>query len=283
MEDFGYAMESFDGLVFFLCIFLTFLFLVPLYRAISNHWPPEYKAGRSILGALPPVALVVITLTLTTLASFDVVGSMFYILFYIVMGFAWVYFGVFIMRALFDISWADDILNMNNSSALCAFTGGFLGVTLIYSAANIGDGPGWWCVVFAGGLGTITWAGLALLLNWAAGVFERVTVERDISCGIRFGCYLLASAILLGRASAGDWTSAGATIVEFLAGWPVLPLTALAIAVERFYRLAENNESSTAVSALWGALFIVVAVLCVMLLPPMIENPIYSNTMPSYQ
>jgi len=32
-------------------------------------------------------------------------------------------------------------------------------------------------------------------------------VERDIGCGARIGGYLLGSGIILGRTSAGDWTS----------------------------------------------------------------------------
>jgi len=94
-------------------------------------------------------------------------------------------------------------------------------------------------------------------------------------------CYLLASAIILGRASGGDWTSAGDTVVEFMVGWPALLLTMFAVVVERLYILrakAENNANSVAVSILWGVLFIAIAVMSVMLLPQMSENPIYRDT-----
>lgn len=53
------------------------------------------------------------------------------------------------------------------------------------------------------------------LMNIFTQVFERITVGRDLYCGIRYGAYLLASGLILGRASAGDWTSLYMTIVEF--------------------------------------------------------------------
>lgn len=207
-----------------------------------------------------------------TLASFDVVGDPFYIIFYLTLGFAWIHCGVFMMACVFDLSWIDDILSMNNNAALISFIGGFLGLTIIYSAANIGDGPGWWCVIFAGGLGLITWIVLALIINLLTQVFERVTIERDVLCGVRFGGYLLASGIILGRASAGDWTSFSMTVVEFMAGWTVLPLTALMIIVERVYIYKAKNKSEGGVGSLWlsvfwGMLFTIISGLSVMMLP----------------
>ncbi|MDZ4199651.1 MAG: hypothetical protein U1E27_10260, partial [Kiritimatiellia bacterium] len=63
--------------------------------------------------------------------------------------------------------------------------------------------------------------------------------------GRRWAGFLLGAGLLLGRASAGDWTSVDATFVEFFRdGWPVLVLLALAVVAERILGAltAENPE-----------------------------------------
>ena len=230
-------MDHIEFIILTLSGFLTVKFLAKWYWPIFCAWPAgRGRLGRAMLCLLPVAALAVIVVTLTTWAASDVVGSPLFILFYTLLGFAWLHLGVFIMDALFDLSWRDDILGMGNRAALWALSGGFLGFTVIYAAANIGDGPGWWCVAFAGGLGLAAWVALALLVNRLTDVFERVTVGRDVACGVRFGCYLLASGVILGRASSGDWTSFPMTVVEFGAGWPALPLAGAAVIGERLFK-----------------------------------------------
>lgn len=258
-----------EFLLFVLSGFYTFRFLKKWYKASSSIWPPiKSMAVKYTLNLLPLISLVIYLFTLTILASFDVVDSIYYIAFYILLGYAWLYFGLFVMAFFFDLSWVDDGFNMNNKAALFPITGGFLGLSIIYAGANIGDGPGWWCVIFAGGLGLVAWVLMALIVNLFTKIFERITVERDIPCGIRIGCYLLASGIILGRASSGDWTSFSMTIVEFSVGWPVLPLSLLAIILEYYYiykskqpynRTSDNITSSI----LWGALYVIIAILSV--------------------
>ena len=264
--------------VFISSIALAIFFIAKWYYSIAKAWP----AGRgvlckAVLGFLPAVALAVIWPVLATLASFDVVGSPLFIAFYLFLGFPWLWLGELAMRSVFDISMADDILQMDNKSALAAFVGGFLGVTAIYSAANIGDGPGWWCVVFAGGLGFAAWVALALAAGRLSHAFERVTVDRDVPSGIRFGCFLLACGIILGRASSGDWTSASMTVVEFMDGWPALPLSLAVVARERLDgRLARNRgaaDSGMAGSVLWGGALVAIAIACAVMLPPLIGKP----------
>ncbi|MCL1976962.1 MAG: hypothetical protein FWG55_02465 [Candidatus Bathyarchaeota archaeon] len=182
------------------------------------------------------------------------------------------------MSCIFDLSWLDDALNLNNTAALIAVAGGFLGLTLIYSGANIGNGPGWWCVVFTGGLGLVAWIILGLIINICTKNFERITVERDIGCGIRFGAYLLASGIILARACAGDWISFSMTVVEFTDGWSVLTLAGLLILVEWYYIYsAKSGKNNNAIfgSILLGIIFITIAIMIVYLLPPTTENPMY--------
>jgi len=282
-----------EFIVLIICGIISYLFLYKWYKFVfkSNiSISGENKFMKYILGFLPVAALAIIFFTLRGLASFDVVEDPIYIIFYILMGFAAIYFGELAMSLLFDISWIDDVLNLGNSAALFAVCGGFLGITLIYSGSNIGDGPGWWCVVFAGGLGIAAWILLGLIINIFTGIFERITIGRDISCGIRTGGYFLASGIILARASAGDWTSYSMTVKEFFDGWVVIPLTVLMIFIEIYYisksepefnSFSRHNAKPNAdgsvlyISVLICFIYIITAVLCVVLLPPLNVNPIW--------
>ena len=281
-------MDDLEILLLLCFSFLTVLFLIHWYRPITMAWTGgRHRPTKIALSCLPLLSCTIILFTLRTLASFDVKGI--FIVFYLLFGFAWLYGGLWFITCFFDLSWRDDALLAGNKAALYTVAGAFLGLTCIYAGANVGDGPGWWCVLFAGGLGFAAWVALAFLFNLCVGIFERVTVDRDIGCGIRFGCYLLASGILLGRASAGDWTSFSATIVEFCDGWPVLPLTLFALAVEWFflYRAKHREENlrphapdhrrglDLSVSIVWGTALVAATVAAVLLLPPPKENPIY--------
>ena len=239
---------------------------------------------RTAFCLMPLLSFTIILYTLISLASFDVVDSGFWIFFYLLIGFAWLYGGLFLMFIFFDLSWVDDALNMNNPAAALAVTGGALGLTLIYAGANIGDGPGWWCVFLAGGLGVISWVILGVLINAVTDIFRRITVGRDIFCGVRAGAYFLASGIIFGRACAGDWTSFSQTAVEFGDGWPVLLLTAVFILTELLFAATDKqgSQSNKAVkgfiSVMLGAAYISAAVFAVKMLPPLPVNPIYQTT-----
>ncbi len=273
-------MDGLEIIIFAFSGYYSFLSLISWYRKLGGIWPSEKnKIIKLVFGLLPILSFFIILYTLRVLASFDVVNDFIYLIFYILLGFTWVFIGLKLMFYFFDLSWIDDALNNKNKAAVFTITGAFLGLTIIYSGANIGDGPGWWCVIFAGGLGLVSWIVLGLIMNKFTQVFERVSLERDIYCGIRFGAYLLAAGIILGRASAGDWTSFYMTIVEFLVGWPVLPLTLLALLVERSYinkaKLRQDiNENYTFSSIYWGILYIIIAIVSIMMFP-LIQNPSY--------
>ncbi len=169
---------------------------------------------------------------LLTLAAHDVRDSFAYICLYLLLGSAWLRMSE---RCLpwFGLSVRDDLVERGNDVVLPALAG-FLGaMTLAYAGANIGDGPGWWVVVVCAGL-----ASLAVLLAWAAlecfaSVAEQVTVERDRAAGWRLGGFLLACGAIAGRAVAGDWISADATLRDFVfRAWPLLMLLVAALLVE---------------------------------------------------
>ncbi len=275
-------MDDFEIIILLFSGYYSIKGIYNWYRRIAGIWPSERSNTiKYTLGLLPIIAFAIILYTLRVLASFDVVGDFIYIVFYMSLGFAWVFMGIKLIFPFFDLSWIDDVIENKNKAALFSITGAFLGLVIIYSGANIGDGPGWWCVIFAGGLGLISWMLLSSLMNKFTQVFERVTVDRDIYCGIRFGSYLVASGLILGRASAGDWTSFSMTIIEFMVGWPVLPLTLLAVLVERFYinkakmrERAHNNYLQS--SIYWGIIYLLIAVFSIVLYP-LIENPAYGS------
>lgn len=261
-------------------VYLMARFLYKWYKPVMSIWPRKRaEAGRFALGLLPVAAFFIIVFVLLTMASFDVVG--FWIIFYIILGIVWIYGCTFLFQYCLDFRWFDDIILLDNKAAIPPAAGGFIGFVLIYAGANIGDGPGWWVVFIAGGLGLIVWLGLAVIINNYAQISEQITVERDIGCGIRYGAYLIASGMILARASGGDWTSMLATLVEFLAAWPVIPLAALALFVEKWQaRLMQDGEKShLTASIFWAGVYIAFAVIVLMMLPGFTENYIYGVAM----
>lgn len=146
----------------------------------------------------------------------------FILLFYVFMGFAWIYLFNKLIFYFYDISWIDDIITNGNYAALSAYVGAILGLNLIYAGANIGDGPGFWCVIVAGGIGILLWFVLALLINKCTGILERITISRDLGSGIRFGGYLLSTGVFLARGSRGDWFNFWQTIIDFTDIWIIV-------------------------------------------------------------
>lgn len=254
-------------ILFGVCVALTVLFLIKWYRPIAKAWPKaRARTAKVLLSLLPIVVCAGLLLTLTVFADQYVKTHAFYILFYLFMGFAWLLANAGLMRACFDLSSRDDALYADNKATILPSLYGLLGLSVIYAGSNVGDGPGFYCVVFAYALGAVVWFILAFILNKTAGVFERVTVERDTGCGIRLGCYFLAAGIILARACSGDWTSFGRTVVEMADGWLIAPLFILALVVEKVYAVRAKNEyavpdeKSSTPSVLWGAVYIVAAV-----------------------
>jgi len=65
-------------------------------------------------------------------------------------------------------------------------------------------------------------------------VAEDITVDRDISAGWRTAGFFIGAGLILGRAVAGDWHSADATVVDFLQkGAPVLIVWATEVALDQ--------------------------------------------------
>ena len=259
---FSYYAES-EFFIFAASIIIMVRFLIMWYKPVLTAWPKNRgKTGKIVLGALPALALAIILAVLRTMAAFDVVG--FWVLFYLLIGFAWMSFSVYLMEKYLDLFRAYDIIHLGNKAAIFPVAAGFIGLTCIYAGANIGDGPGWWVVFIAGAIGAAAWVFLAYIISATSRASERITVDRDVACGVRFGAYLLASGIILARASGGDWTSFWQTILEFGVGWPVLPLALLALIVEQFYMRytpsEQNRKNHIGVSVFLGCVYVAWAI-----------------------
>jgi uncharacterized membrane protein YjfL (UPF0719 family) len=189
------------------------------------------------LYAYPLVCVAVLAAVLRLYASSDVRESSTYILFYLAMGMAWVGLSARYFLPYFGLSSRDDVVERRNPAAAHALGGALLGLTLCFAGGNIGNGPGWWVVVFSAALSTVSFFILWALLDRFTGLADAVTVERDPASGIRLAGYFLGSGLILGRAVAGDWVSANDTVADFgKLAWPVLLLWLAAVLLERTFR-----------------------------------------------
>jgi hypothetical protein len=192
--------------------------------------------GRQLLLFVPFAAAVLLFATLRLLAAHDVRDDSRYLWLYFLLGAAWVGLAVRALPLL-GVSPRDDVLERGNRAAADAVAGALLALTVCFAGGNIGDGPGWWVVVFSSGLATaalfLTWA----LLETSSAVSETVTIDRDRAAGIRLAGFLLACGTIFGRGAAGDWVSAELTVRDFVtAAWPAIPLLVIAAMVERSAR-----------------------------------------------
>lgn len=202
-----------------------------LYAANSSRrhhrWP---------LWVHPAVSTALLFAVLRFLAADDVRNDARYLWFYLMMGATWTGLTARFL-GLFGLSYRDDVIERINPAAAHAIGGAVIGITLCFAGGNIGNGPGWWVVVFSALLSTgglfLVW----ILLDRAAGVNDTVTIDRDLAAGFRLAGFFIAAGLILGRAVAGDWESAAATVVDFArTGWPVLVLLVLAAGIEQTLR-----------------------------------------------
>ena len=203
---------------------------------------PEYPHGRGVLPWIIPVACAGILFSvLRTASSFDVRDSSTYTFFYMLMGLAWIGLTVRV-SAFMGISARDDVIERRNGAASVAIAGAMLGVTFAFAGGNVGDGPGWWVVVFAAGLATVTLFVLWWALDVLTHVGDAITIDRDDATALRLAGFLVAAGVILGHAVAGNWVSSVDTVRDFyLAGWPVLLLFGFAILVERSFRVSPQR------------------------------------------
>ena len=183
--------------------------------------------------AVPLVSACILYYVLRHYASHDVRDSTVYTTFYMIMGAGWVGAVLWIWQLL-GITLRDDLLERGNAAAACAIAGAMVALTFCFAGGNVGDGPGWWVVVFAAVLSTGTLLVLWCVLERVSRLGEAITVDRDAASGLRAAGYLIGFGAILGRAVAGNWVSAGATIADFaVLGWPALVVLVVAVILEK--------------------------------------------------
>lgn len=222
------------------------------------------NASRFIIVATPIVCAICLFAVLRCWAASDVRDSGTYLFFYMVIGAAWlgVCSGLF---PFIGICTRDDAAERQNVAAAWASAGALAGATFCFAGGNIGNGPGWWIVIFSALLSTSSFFVLWALFEWITDVSESITVERDSGTGLLLAGLLCGTGIVLGRAVAGDWISASATVKDFIwIGWPVLALVGVAAVIERFSRVYLNRRpASVLFGIVFGGIYLVVSILYV--------------------
>jgi hypothetical protein len=217
------------------------LWAVWLFRLSRVQTLRRRPVGVNAIGLALVACAGLLFTVLKTSASFDVVDAPVYLFMYGVVGLAWLRV-VELIFAFLGLSIRDDVVERSNRAAVPAVVGGMVAVTLCYSGGNIGDGPGWWVVLFSAALATagliVAWLALAHLTN----VVDAVTIDRDTAAGLRLGAFLIACGIVLGRGVAGDWISAAATLSDFVVSLPaVAVIVAIAALIESRSRLTAQR------------------------------------------
>lgn len=207
-----------------------------LYRLSGLRAQSARPSGLGTLCATLVGCGAVIFAVLKTAASHDVRDAPAYLFMYVVLGLAWLRLAE-LFFAYLGVSTRDDVVERRNGAATLAIAGALLGVACCYAGGNVGDGPGWWVVVFSAGLATLGLCAAWLLHGSLSHANDAVTIDRDPAAGLRLGAFLVACGLVLGRSVAGDWISAGATIIDFARGLPAVAiLLAAAALVEKFAR-----------------------------------------------
>ncbi|HEY2293361.1 MAG TPA: hypothetical protein VGM86_21885 [Thermoanaerobaculia bacterium] len=230
-------MSGDEGLVLVASLMLGALSWFHWYRdARTATWRRSGIRERWLLILPPLLAAFLVFQVLRGLAASDVRDDPLYLFFYEALGVAWIGAGMRVLE-LFGLGARDDVVERGNRAAAMAIAGAIVGIALCFAGGNLGEGPGWWAVVFCALLSTGTLLLFWTLLDRLTGVADAVTIDRDPAAGVRVAGFFLALGLILGRAVAGDWLDGGAALLDFaLKGWPAAVLLALAVALERRLR-----------------------------------------------
>lgn len=228
---------------------------------VSVRRPAGALGSGGWLFAVAAFCAVVFFVVLATWASADVRDSGLYLFFYMLFGAAWVGLGTALLPRV-GLSVRDDVVERGNWAAAFAIGGAMLGLTAAFAGANMGNGPGWWVVLYSGALSTGGLLGIWGLMNVISRTHEHVTVDRDVAAGLRTGALLVACGMILGRGAAGDWIDAWKTTADFVrVGWPALVLALAGAVIERFAALDGKvaRRSAFVYGVVPGAAYVIAA------------------------
>jgi uncharacterized membrane protein YjfL (UPF0719 family) len=199
-------------------------------RTSGSTLPGRGTTGLGVVAATVVACATLLLTVLVTAASHDVRTAVEYLFMYSVLGLAWLRLAEWLF-AYAGVSVRDDVVERGNDAATIALSGALLAVTLCFAGGNIGDGPGWWVVVFSAALATagllVAWQGYALLTQGG----DAVTIDRDRAAGLRLALFLVACGLVLGRSVAGDWRSVDITVRDFIRMLPFVGIILVAAGV----------------------------------------------------
>ncbi len=237
-------------------------------------WIYGLRERKHVIGATPwrrtmqwseLQAVAVVYAILQVWSASDVRGDARYLFMYTAIGGAWIGIAMLLTPWL-GLSIRDDVVERRNPAVALALRGLPFALALAYAGGNIGDGPGWWVVFFSSGVATAALALLLLATLTFGGACESLTVERDVAAGARFALIAISEGLVLGRAAAGNWVSAQATLNDFVQrGWPALAIAVCAMLLERGLRPTPQNPRRSVLTAgvLPGTALLVSAILWV--------------------
>jgi hypothetical protein len=239
---------------------------------MSNGSPFRDRLGPSArywLLALPVTCLAIVGSVIWNWADpSQVAGHVDYLTLFLAGAAAWFALTVAGVSAL-GIHPRYDVAEGGNRAAAISITGATLATTLVYAAGNIGAGPTIWTTIVPAAIGSLALCLLWFLVETSSLVSDAITIDGDTASGIRIAGWAIASAIVVGRSVAGDWTGWDSTIEHFIKlGWPAAALTAGMIWIQIASRPSPNRPHPSALSGLFSALVMVLAaILYVMSLP----------------
>jgi hypothetical protein len=229
-----------EVLLFILSGLLALFSVTGWIRALRLCFQRKGYGARVVLFS-PFLCLAFVLTVLLLWADDEVRRSPVYIFLLMVLAVGWLGVATSLFRWL-GVSLLDDAADRNNPAALVAWSGGIVGITLVFGGGNVGEGPSLWNNVFSAFLGTVGIAVLWFSLETLGRISSSVAVDRDIASGLRLAGFLIAVGLILGRSVAGDWHSAEDTVRDFVRqGWPALLITAVAALLERICRPSPTN------------------------------------------
>jgi hypothetical protein len=247
--------------------------LVRWFRLILTRPPLRDPLGRSLrtqLAVLPLICLGFVAVVIWNWADpVAVSGHADYVILFVAGAGAWFWLTVVSLFAL-GIHFRYDVTMNGNSAAAIAVVGAVFATTLIYTGGNIGAGPTIWTTILPAALGSFALWTLWFVIETIAGVSDAITIDRDRASGIRIASWAIATAIILGRSVAGDWTGWDSTFEDFVRlGWPSAFMTASVIALQVWFRPSPEQPERPERSAWIPAfLMVLIAVVYVLSVPP---------------
>jgi hypothetical protein len=199
-----------------------------------------------------------------------VVGQLDYQLLFASGGLMWLWLVAWLLT-WFGLSVLDDALDRANPAAATVACGAMLGAMAIYAGSTVGSGPTIWTTIAPAFVATSAWFAVWFVVELVTHLSESIAIDRDVAAGVRHAGFLLAAGLILGRASAGDWTSWNSTFSEMLhIGWPVILLAAVAVVLNVIFRATPERPSPgvTTLGLIPAVIFVIAAVGYIVTLGP---------------